>query len=122
LQQRVLTAALDPRSALIAAQAAACIPKRGKPTFGLGHCFNGCATRAERGLEISTLAGVAVTRRCAVTRAVSPTPPGAETAPTGQDREETRIDCYKPHLREPRARLPASLTDPWVDGSCAKKK
>src|SRR5712692_8301286 len=56
--QRVLTTALDPRAELISAQDASFIPKRGKQTFGLGHFFNGCASRAERGLEIATLAGV----------------------------------------------------------------
>src|SRR6185369_16866051 len=53
---RVLNTALDPRSALISAQDASFIPKSGKQTFGLGYFFNGCANRAEAGLEISTLA------------------------------------------------------------------
>ena len=65
LHQRVLMTALDPRAELISAHDASFIPKSGKQTFGLGHCFNGCARRAERGLEISTLAAVDVTRRCA---------------------------------------------------------
>ena len=50
---------------MISAQDASFIPKSGKQTFGLGHFFNGCTSRAERGLEISTLAVVDVTRRCA---------------------------------------------------------
>src|SRR5215471_9553551 len=75
---RVLITALGPRSDLIAAQDASFIPKSGKQTFGLGHFFNGGASRAERGLEISTLAVVDVTRRCALTLAVSQTPPGEE--------------------------------------------
>ncbi len=76
--ERVLTAALDPRSELLSAQDASFIPKSGKQTFGLGHFFNGCANRAERGLEISTLAVVDVTRRCAFTLAVAQTPPGED--------------------------------------------
>src|SRR5215813_13005970 len=52
---RVMTAALDPRSELSSAQDASFMPKSGKPTFGGGHFFNGCAKRAERGLEIATL-------------------------------------------------------------------
>ena len=79
--QRVLTAALDPCSVLISVQDASFIPKSGKQTFGLGHFFNGCANRAERGLEISTLAVVEVTRRCAFTLAVIQTPPGDDKAP-----------------------------------------
>src|SRR5215468_5508183 len=72
--QRVLLTALDPRSELISAHDASFLPKSGKQTFGLGHFFNGCASRAERGLEIATLAVVDVTRRCAFTRAVSQPP------------------------------------------------
>src|SRR5215211_4423653 len=56
--QRIITTALDPQAKVISAQDASFIPKSGKQTFGLGHFFNGCAGRAERGLEISTLAVV----------------------------------------------------------------
>src|ERR671939_100850 len=76
--QRVLLTALDPRSELISAHDASFLPKSGKQTFGLGHFFKGCASRAERGLEISTLAVVDVTRRCAFTLASAQTPPGKE--------------------------------------------
>lgn len=120
--QRVLTAALDPRSELLSAQDASFIPKSGKQTFGLGHFFNGCANRAERGLEISTVAVVDVTRRCAFTLAVRQTPPGEAPAGTAQDSEETRIDFYKDQLREHRTRLPAPVKYHCVDGYFAKKK
>ena len=103
--QRVMTGALEPRSELILAQDAAFIPKSGKPTFGLGHFFNGCASRAERGLEIATLAVVEVTRRCAFTLAVAQTPPGKGKV-TAQPAEETRIDFYKQQLHDHRHRLP----------------
>jgi hypothetical protein len=56
--QRVITTALDPQAKVISAQDAFFMPKSGKQTFGLGHFFTGCAGRAERGLEISTLAVV----------------------------------------------------------------
>src|SRR5262245_50779976 len=88
--QRVLRTALDPRSALVSAHDASFLPKSGKQTFGLGQFFNGWASRAERGLEISTLAVVDVTRRCAFTLAVAQTPPGEEATQTAQ--EETRGD------------------------------
>jgi hypothetical protein len=120
--QRVMTAALAPRSELISAQDASFLPKSGKQTFGLGHFFNGCASRAERGLEISTLAVVDVTRRCAFTLAVAQTPPGAEAARSTQAEEETRIDFYKQQLRDQRQRLPPSVTYHCVDGYFAKKK
>lgn len=120
--QRVINAALDPRAELISAQDASFIPKSGKQTFGLGHFFNGCANRAERGLEISTLAVVDVTHRCAFTLAVLQTPPGEDKAATAQDQEETRIDFYKQQLRDQRQRLPESITYHCVDGYFAKKK
>jgi hypothetical protein len=120
LHQRVLIMALDPRAELISAHDASFIPKSGKQTFGLGHFFNGCASRAERGLEISTLAVVDVTRRCAFTLAVAQTPPGEDATQAEQD--ETRVDFYKQQLRAHRHRLPPGVTYHCVDGYSAKKK
>jgi hypothetical protein len=119
VHQRVLMTALDSRSELVSAHAASCIPKSGQQTCGLGHFFNGCAQRAERGLESSTLAVVEVTRRCAFTRAVAQTPPGEEAAKA--EREETRVDFYTQPRREHRHRLPPGVTDQCVDGYYAKK-
>src|SRR5919202_2350814 len=118
--QRVLRTALDPRSELVSAHDASFIPKSGKQTFGLGHFFNGCTSRAERGLEMSTLAVVDVTRRCALTLAVAQTPPGEQATKAEQDK--TRVDFYTQHLRAHRHRLPASITYHCVDGYYAKKK
>jgi len=118
--QRVLMTALDSRSELVSAHDASFIPKSGQQTFGLGHFFNGCAQRAERGLEMSTLAVVDVTRRCAFTLAVAQTPPGEDAAKAA--REETRVDFYTQQLREPRHRLPPGVTSHGVDGYYAKKK
>jgi hypothetical protein len=112
--QRVLIMALDPRSELVSAHEASFIPKSGKQTFGLGHFFNGWASRAERGLEMSTLAVVDVTRRCALTLAVSQTPPGEEA--TKAEPEETRVDFYTQQLREHRHRLAPGVTYHCVDG------
>jgi hypothetical protein len=119
--QRVRTAARDPRSELISAPDASVSPKSGKPTFGLGHFFNGCARRAERGLEISTLAGVDVTRRCALTLAVAQTPPSADKAASKHAAEETRIDFSKQQLRAQRHRLPERVTYHGGDGYFAKQ-
>src|SRR5919198_1175934 len=74
--QRVWRTALDPHSARVSAHDASFLPQSGQQTFGLGHFFNGCASRAESGLEMSPLAVVEVTRRCAFTLAVAQTPPG----------------------------------------------
>lgn len=120
--QRVLTVALDARSELVSAQDASFIPKSGKQTFGLGHFFNGCASRAERGLEIATLAVVDVTRRCAFTLAVAQTPPEVGTAKRKPTQDESRIDFYKQQLRDQRQRLPPQVKYHCVDGYFAKKK
>jgi hypothetical protein len=118
--QRVLMTALDPHSELVSAHDASFLPKSGKQTFGLGYFFNGCASRAERGLEISTLAVVDVTRRCAFTLAAAQTPPGEDA--TKAEQEETRVDFYTQQLRAHRHRLPPSITYHCVDGYYAKKK
>ena len=120
--QRVRTLALAPRSELVSAQDASFIPQSGKHTFGLGHFFNGCASRAERGLEISTVAVVDVTRRCAFTLAVAQTPPSAGKATPQPAEDETRIDFYKQQLHDHRHRLPPAITSPCVDGYFAQKK
>jgi hypothetical protein len=118
--QRVLMTALAPHAELISAHDASFISKSGKQTFGLGHFFNGCASRAERGLEISTLAVVDVTRRCAFTLASAQTPPGKEAMQA--ELEETRVDFYMQQLREHRHRLPPGVQYHCVDGYYAKKK
>jgi hypothetical protein len=105
--QRVLLTALDPPSALVSAHDASCIPKSGKQTFGLGPFFNGCASRAARGLEISPRAVVDVTRRCACTLAGAQTPPGEEA--TQAEPEEPRVDFYTQQLRAHRHRLPSGI-------------
>jgi hypothetical protein len=120
LRQRVLLTALDPHSELISAHDASFISKSGKQTFGLGHFFNGCASRAERGLEMSTLAVVDVTRRCAFTLASAQTPPGEDA--TKAELEETRVDFSKQQLRAHRHRLPPGVQYHCVDGYYAKKK
>jgi len=120
--QHVLTTALDPCSELISAQDASFIPKSGKQTFGLGHFFNGCANRAERGLEISTLAVVDVTRCCAFTLAVAQTPPGKADGKTDKREEETRMDFYQQQLHAQRHRLPSTIRYHCVDGYFAKQK
>src|SRR5262249_18307787 len=96
------------------------VPRGGRQALGPGHFFNGCASRAARGLEMSTLAGVDVTRRCAFTLAVSQTPPGEEAMPA--EPEETRVDFYKQQLRAHRHRLPSRVKYHCVDGYYAKKK
>ena len=60
---KTLQTAVPPTHELRAAQDASLMPKSGKQTYGLGKCYNGCAARPERGLEISALAVVDVTQK-----------------------------------------------------------
>jgi hypothetical protein len=120
--QRVMTTVLEPCAELISVQDASFIPKSGQQTFGLGHFFNGCANRAERGLEISTLAVVDVSRRCAFTLAVAQTPPNKAGVKKSKGTEETRMDFYKQQLHDQRQRLPSGVRYHCVDGYFAKQK
>jgi hypothetical protein len=120
--QRVSTVARDPRSAVLSAQDASFLPQSGKPTFGLGHFCNGCPSRAERGLALSTLAVVEVTRRCACTLAVAQPPPGDDEPVSQPAKAETSVDVYRQHLRAQRHRWPPQVTSHGVDGYCAKTK
>jgi hypothetical protein len=118
--QQVIGKATQPSHCLIAAQDASFIPKSGKRTYGLDHFFNSCAGRAERGLEISTLAVVNATDNAAYTLAVAQTPPGEELL--REEKERTRIDVYVKQLHEQRHLLPASVNYLAADGFYAKRK
>ena len=120
--QRVLRVARDPCAELSSVQDASFIPQSGKPTCGLGHFFTSCANRAERGLEIATLAVVEVTRRCAFTLAVAQTPPGKGDGKQDTREDETRMAFYPPQLHAPRPRLPSTIRYHGVEGYFAKQK
>jgi DDE superfamily endonuclease len=109
-----------PTSSLIAAQDATFIPKSGKKTYGLDRFFNSCAGRAERGLELSTLAVVDVTRNCAYTLAATQTPPHQELIKAGN--EQSRVDFYLAQLQKHRPLLPESVKYLAADGFYAKQK
>jgi hypothetical protein len=115
-----MKSALKPTSTLIAAQDATFIPKSGKKTYGLDHFFNSCAGRAERGLEVSTLALVDVTRNCAYTLSATQTPPQQEIAKA--DKEQSRVDFYLAQLHRHRPLLPTAVKYLAADGFYAKQK
>jgi hypothetical protein len=94
------------------------IPKSGKRTYGLDIFWNGAHSRAEKGLEIATLAWVDVTHNSAYALSVEQTPP---TPPSMT--EQTRSEIYlaqiasvvTTHQLQP-------LTYLVVDGSFSKQK
>jgi hypothetical protein len=70
------------------------VPKSGKHTYGLGRFWNGSRSRAEKGLELSTLAWLDITDNCAYALSVEQTPPSAETA----EPQTTQMDVYLDQL------------------------
>lgn len=116
---QVLQSAVPATHELIAAQDASFIPKSGKKTDGLGQFYNGCAGRAERGLEISALAVIDLTQKGAYAAAVAPTP----APPLKKEQAElTRLDHAITQLQTARPHLPARLRYLAVDGWYAKQK
>lgn len=66
------------------------VPKSGKATYGVEHFYNGCAGRAEKGLEISVLAIVDVDAKQGYTLSVQQTPPTNPKSETTRLRLENR--------------------------------
>jgi hypothetical protein len=105
---------------LMLAQAASFVPKSGPATWGLGRFYNGCASRVERGLEISTVAVVDLTQKGADVAAVEQTPATAELKKDGA--ESTRIDLAVQQVKAAQPHLPAQVRDVGADGYYAKQK
>jgi hypothetical protein len=118
---QVLQTAVPATHKLIAAQDASFIPKSGKKTYGLGKFYNGCAGRAERGLEISALAVIDLTQKGAYAAAVAQTPTSAPRLKK-DPADLTRLDHAITQLQAARSHLPAGLRSLAVDGWYAKQK
>lgn len=70
------------------------VPKSGKQTYGLDRFWNGSHRRAEKGLEISTLAWLDLSDHCAYCLSVEQTPP----SPGSSASQATRMDVYLDQL------------------------
>ena len=100
---------------LIAATDCSFIPKSGKNTGGLGKFYSSTLGKAEKGLEISTLALINITENTAYSVSTRQTPA------TSKD-EKTRIDHYLAHLQQDRHALPPQVRYLATDGYYSKKK
>lgn len=89
---QIIEKAVKPTARQIIATDCSFVPKSGKATYGREHFYNGCARRAEKGLEISVIAIVDVDSKQGYTLSVQQTPP------THPESERTRIDCYLEQL------------------------
>ena len=90
LNKAAITTVVPPEHEQALAIDASFIPKSGKQTYGLDRFWNGCHSRAEKGLELSTVAWLDLTANCAYSLSVEQTPPNGDNA----DPDTTRIDTY----------------------------
>lgn len=104
----------------ILAQDASFIPKSGKQTSGLDWFYNGCAGRAERGLEIHACAVVDLTQKGAYVAAVAQTPATPELKK--EDAAKTRLDFALQQVQTVRPHLTADIQYLAADGAFANKK
>jgi hypothetical protein len=94
--------------------------KSGKRTYGLDYFFNGTASRAERGLEVSLISLVDVSQNQALALSAEQTPPQPNTPKA--EKTETRIDFYLSHLQRTSPSFPQAVKYGVVDGFYAKQK
>ena len=90
------------------------LAKSGEYTWGLGKFWNGCHSRVETGLEISTLGLVDLKEGTAYALDTRQTP-------ATQSEEESRMDTYLQQVLEKRHCLPKQVTHLLVDGGYTKR-
>lgn len=102
------------------------IRKAGQHTFSRDYFWNGCANRAQKGLEIASLAVVDITQNQALTLSARQTLSQEEAFQLQRDGqkdrscvEETRMDQYLEHIRAVRPYLSEDEHYLSVDGSFA---
>jgi len=96
------------------------LKKAGKRTEGLGYFYNGCASRAEKGLEISSLAIVDLRQHTALTLSTRQSLPSAHTKAALDT--ETMMDQYMTQLKEVHPHLHEEEQVLVVDGQFARTK
>ena len=105
----------EAETTLIAAMDCSFLLKSGKHTEELGKFYNSVRGKAEKGLEISTLAVVNVSENTAYNLSTRQTPA------TSKD-DESRVDDYLKHLQQDRHALPPQIRYLVADGYYSKKK
>lgn len=91
------------------------IAKSGKATDGIDWYWNGCASRVEKGLEMSLVGVVDIETETAYALSAQQT-----LAQADLPREITRMDQYLNHLETVRPHLPPQVRYLAVDGAYAK--
>ena len=120
--QKLIEQAIEPESEVILAVDCSFIPKSGKQTYGLDRFYNGSASRAEKGLEISAMAVVDVGKKHCYNLSVQQTPPKTPSLEKGVQPETTRINHYLAQLEATVSYLPNSVRYVVSDGFYSKIK
>lgn len=120
--QQLIEQAIEPESEIILAVDCSFIPKSGKKTYGIDYFYNGSASRAEKGLEVSAMAVVDVRQKCGYSLSVQQTPPQTSFPDKTEQPKITRIDHYLTQLKATIPYLPSSLRYVVSDGFYSKIK
>ncbi len=118
--QSSIARAMPEASTKLFAQDATFSKKSGKQTYGLDHFWNGTASKAEKGLEVSLISIVDVEQNQSFALSAEQTPPQPEEKK--KEKAETRIDFYLEHLKRTAAYFPAAVKYGVFDGFYAKRK
>lgn len=98
------------------------IAKSGKKTYGLDYFYNGSASKAEKGLEISAMAVIDVQKKIGYSLSVQQTPASVLSSDKADQSEITRINHYLTQLEATSPYLPSSLRYVVSDGFYSKVK
>ncbi len=118
--QSSIARAVPPANTQLFAQDASFSAKSGKHTYGLDHFWNGSASKAEKGLEVSLISIVDVEKNQSFALSAEQTQPRPGIKP--QEKTHTRIDFYLAHLQRTAAYFPAAVKYGVCDGFYAKLK
>jgi hypothetical protein len=118
--QETIKQAIGSSSEKVFAQDASFSPKSGKKTFGLDKFWNGSASRAERGLEVSVISIVDLERNQSFALSAEQTPSLPELK--AREKQESRIDFYLEHLKRVADYFPEDVKIGLFDGFYAKRK
>ena len=106
LNAEMIKTAKNDADVLIAAQDASFMPKSGKLTHGLDYFWNGCAGKAEKGLELDVIAVVKVNGKkegytlSAEQTCADQTPKAKGKKKKKKKDEPTKIDFYLNHVKK----------------------
>jgi hypothetical protein len=120
--QQLIEQAIEPESEVILAVDCSFIPKSGKRTYGMDYFYNGSASRAEKGLEVSAMAVVDVSKKRGYSLSVQQTPPNISFLEKDSQTEISRINHYLAQLEATVPYLPTSLRYVVSDGFYSKIK